>query len=200
MNMKPLYHTTMYSILGLDEPLRERRRTFIQVTVLALTLSLAIPELGVGGDGVLCFDYAVYAPLDLWDTPFSSTCTSTCTSSCTSHLDMRTRLSANRSLCTHHTPTAVRKRGSSAGSMSPRRRRLCCGGGRGRGVGYSICIRHPNRAPHQATLLHSRARLLPRFGVQRAGWMGEEEGEGEAGMHVEILQALHTPNVHIMLG
>jgi hypothetical protein len=76
----------MYSILGLDEPLRERRRTFIQVTVLALTLSLAIPELGVGGDGVLCFDYAAYAlgsrlsaPLDLWET---SAC-----AACTSHLD-----------------------------------------------------------------------------------------------------------------
>jgi hypothetical protein len=46
------------------------RGTFIEATILALTLHLitlsrAVPELGVGGDGVLCYDYAVYAPLDL---------------------------------------------------------------------------------------------------------------------------------------
>jgi hypothetical protein len=54
------------------------RCTFIQATILALTphsitLSHVVPELGVGADGVLAFDYAVYAvgsrlpePLDLW--------------------------------------------------------------------------------------------------------------------------------------
>jgi hypothetical protein len=49
-----------------------------------ITLSRAVPELGVGADSMLCFDYAVYAlgsrlpaPLDLWDCTSASSSAST---------------------------------------------------------------------------------------------------------------------------
>jgi hypothetical protein len=94
------------------------RCTFIQVTILALTphsltLSRAVPELGVGADGVLAFDYAVYAlgsrlpePLDLWGAhslSFSSDCTSSSNSTCTSNFDANT-VSGNHKPAILHAP------------------------------------------------------------------------------------------------
>jgi hypothetical protein len=59
-----------------------------------------VPELGVGADGVLAFDYAVYAlgsrlpePLDLWGArslSFSSDRTSSSNSTCPSNFDANT--------------------------------------------------------------------------------------------------------------
>jgi hypothetical protein len=82
------------------------RCTFIQATILALTphsitLSRAVPELGVGADSVLGFEYAVYAlgsrmpePLDLWDTSAAS-------NTCTSHSDVPPHANANNAINGH---------------------------------------------------------------------------------------------------
>ncbi|KAJ7855828.1 hypothetical protein B0H13DRAFT_1727879 [Mycena leptocephala] len=170
------------------------RCTFIQATILALTphsitLSRAVPELGVGGDGVLAFDYAVYAlgsrlpePLDLWDTSNSS-------SACTSNLDAN---AINGKPAILHAPYGGTKLEGIA--WLKRKQRvveeaasvLVVGGG-ALGIQFAsdIAAVHPTK---RVTLLHSRARLLPRFDGG-----GEEGGE-------EILQALHALNVHVVLG
>ncbi|KAJ7902417.1 hypothetical protein B0H13DRAFT_2513437 [Mycena leptocephala] len=170
------------------------RCTFIQATILALTphsitLSHVVPELGVGADGVLGFEYAVYAlgsrlpePLDLWGAhslSFSSDCTSSSNSTCASHLD------ANAI----NGKPAIRKQRVVEEAASV----LVVGGG-ALGIQFAsdIASLHPTK---RVTLLHSRARLLPRFGDG-----GEGEGEESGGMHEEILQALHALSVHVVLG
>ncbi|KAJ7932895.1 hypothetical protein B0H13DRAFT_754194 [Mycena leptocephala] len=197
--------------------------TFIQATILSLTshsltLSCAVPELGMEKDGVLGFEYAVYAlgsrmpePLDLWGAPSFSNCTSTCTSSCDTNTD-----AINGKPAILHAPYGGTKPEGIA--WLKRKQRvveeaasvLVVGGG-ALGIQFAsdIASVHPTK---RVTLLHSRARLLPRFSgltgsADSVGGQGEEEAEGEGeggeesgGMHAEILQALHALNVHVVLG
>ncbi|KAJ7902414.1 hypothetical protein B0H13DRAFT_2274944 [Mycena leptocephala] len=202
------------------------RCAFIQATILALTphsitLSRAVPELGVGADSVLGFEYAVYAlgsrmpePLDLWDTSAAS-------NTCTSHSDAPPHANANNAINGHakqavmHAPYG----GTKAEGIAWLKRKqriveeavsvLVVGGG-ALGIQFAsdIAAVHPTK---RVTLLHSRGRLLPRFGgsagsvgggeegAARDGGEGEE-GEGGGGMHGEILRALHALNVHVVLG
>ncbi|KAJ7932899.1 hypothetical protein B0H13DRAFT_2262935 [Mycena leptocephala] len=224
--------------LGEHPSTNQLRCTFIQATILSLgshslTLSRAVPELGVGGDGVLCFDYAVYAlgsrlpaPLDLWDTSAaSSTCTSTCTSSSNSSSACTSNLDAN---AINGKPAILRAPygGMKAEGIAWLKRKqrvveeaasvLVVGGG-ALGIQFAsdIASVHPSK---RVTLLHSRARLLPRFDEE-----GEESGGCTRRSFLEslfvpsssppcpvpnadiryasaVLQALHTLNVHVVLG
>jgi hypothetical protein len=89
-----------------------------RLTPHSLTLSRAVPERAA--DGVLCFEYAMYAqgsrlpvPLDLWETPSCSATSSTCTSTGTSHFGVNTIPMADQPSYMHLTPTAGRKRTAS---------------------------------------------------------------------------------------
>ncbi|KAJ7932938.1 hypothetical protein B0H13DRAFT_754415 [Mycena leptocephala] len=177
--------------------------TFIQATILSLTphsltLSRAVPELGVGADGMLCFDYAVYAlgsrlpaPLDLWD------CMSASSSASTPSSDGNANAINGKPAILHAPYGGTKPEGI---AWLKRKHRvveeaasvLVVGGG-ALGIQFAsdIASVHPTKC---VTLLHSRARLLPRFDG------GGEEGEESGGMHVEILQALHALNVHVVLG
>ncbi|KAJ7932884.1 hypothetical protein B0H13DRAFT_2178780 [Mycena leptocephala] len=163
------------------------RCTFIQATILSLgphslTLSRAVPELGVGADGMLCFDYAVYAlgsrlpePLDLWRDSASG--------DAPGHFDALRHPDGNGKPVVMHAPYGGTKPEGIAWLKQKQRiveeavSVLVVGGG-ALGIQFAsdIASVHPTKS---VTLLHSRARLLPRF---------------------DVLQALHALNVHVVLG
>ncbi|KAJ7932901.1 hypothetical protein B0H13DRAFT_2262936 [Mycena leptocephala] len=168
---------------------RNAECAFIQATILSLTpysitLSRAVPELGVGGDGVLCFDYAVYAlgsrlpePLDLWD------CTSASSSASTPSSDGNANAIDGKPAILH----------------------ALYGGTKPEGIAW---LKRKQRVIEEAAsvLVVGGGALGIQFASDIAsavaavwGW-GEGEGEESGSMHEEILQALHALNVHVVLG
>ncbi|KAJ7788844.1 hypothetical protein B0H13DRAFT_2299141, partial [Mycena leptocephala] len=187
---------------------RNAKCTFIQATILSLTphsitLSRVVPELGVGRDGVLGFDYAVYAlgsrlpePLDLWGAPSSANCNPPsiallppCPNSSSSLTCVDANAMNDKSVVMHAPYGGTKPEGI---AWLRRKQRVVRAGE----FASDIASVHPTK---RVTLLHSRARLLPRFDGGGEGGDGEG-GEESGGMHAEILQALHALNVHVVLG
>ncbi|KAJ7883587.1 hypothetical protein B0H13DRAFT_1890352 [Mycena leptocephala] len=179
---------------------KNARCTFIQATVLtlalhSLTLSCAVPELGVEKDGMLCFDNVVYTlgsrlpmPLDLWDytSELYLHLTPGCEWDAPGHAN-----TINGKPAILHAPYAYAYSGVhhvARGGVHV--------GGRGRGIGDS----HPSRqARHAPALVCEAATAVWWFGGWSEGGDGEG-GEESGGMHAEILQVLHALNVHVVLG
>ncbi|KAJ6511015.1 hypothetical protein C8R45DRAFT_814405 [Mycena sanguinolenta] len=153
--------------------------TFIQTQVQSLstntiTLSRALPEHGIPSTK-LHFDYAVYAlgshlppPLNLWHaTPDGKP----------SNLDAESSAYGGTKRESIAWLKGKQRVIEDAGSV------LVVGGG-ALGIQFAtdIAAIYPGK---RVTLLHSRARLLPRF---------------DSAMHCEILQALESANVDVILG
>ncbi|KAJ7187262.1 hypothetical protein C8R46DRAFT_936371 [Mycena filopes] len=145
------------------------------LTPRAVVLSRAFPEHGIGEDGVLGFEYAVYAlgshmppPLNLWGP----------TDRETKNENVRHATTAYGGSKKEGIAWLKGRQATIAGAGSV----LVVGGG-ALGIQFAtdIAAVYPTKT---VTLLHSRARLLPRF---------------DAAMHTEILQALHALDVSAIL-
>ncbi|KAJ7758009.1 hypothetical protein B0H16DRAFT_1536483 [Mycena metata] len=165
------------NIFNLSDKADPTRHIFIQAHIESLstnsvTLSRAFPEHGIST--TLHFDYAVYAlgshlppPLNLWHATPDDKLTSTA---------VQTAYTGNKA------DSIAWLKGMQAVIEAAASVLVVGGGALGIQFATDIAAVYPAKS---VTLLHSRARLLPRF---------------DSAMHTEILQALESMNVDVILG